>query len=208
MKPDPQKALRPIELVLSRLDDVRKNDTGYNALCPAHADSNPSLSVSEAEDGTVLLYCHAGCTCRKIVRALKLEEKDLFPQIQAKPKRRKKRPSAGEDEPKAESGRRPARKKAKTPTKKAAKASTSDQRRPKSNKKPKSLEPRLVTAKGAEEDWALFTSDFKKQLEPRHLRDLAKELGVSTDALERLHVGCSSRRRERRDGCPSSGPYR
>jgi len=33
------------------------------ALCPAHDDREPSLSVSEADDRRVLLHCHAGFEC-------------------------------------------------------------------------------------------------------------------------------------------------
>ena len=42
----------------------------YMALCPAHDDRNPSLSISQ-RDGKVLLHCHAGCSQRKVVAALK-----------------------------------------------------------------------------------------------------------------------------------------
>jgi len=35
------------------------------ALCPAHDDHNPSLSISEnPKGGNPLVYCHAGCKPR------------------------------------------------------------------------------------------------------------------------------------------------
>lgn len=41
---------------------IRATGNGFMALCPAHDDRNPSLSVSE-KDGTILLHCFAaGCS--------------------------------------------------------------------------------------------------------------------------------------------------
>lgn len=40
------------------------------ALCPAHDDRNPSLSMCE-KDGKLLLRCHAGCEQRDVIEALK-----------------------------------------------------------------------------------------------------------------------------------------
>ena len=47
-----------------------------NVHCPAHADSNPSLSVTD-KDGKVLVKCHAGCAQSWVIAALK--EKGLWP---------------------------------------------------------------------------------------------------------------------------------
>lgn len=44
--------------------------------CPAHADSTPSLSVTE-KDGKILVYCHSGCPQDRVLSALK--EKGLWP---------------------------------------------------------------------------------------------------------------------------------
>ena len=46
--------------------------------CPSHDDINPSLSVTQAEDGTVLLHCHAGCSNEVIMAELKLPMSALF----------------------------------------------------------------------------------------------------------------------------------
>jgi hypothetical protein len=51
---------------------------GNSWLCPAHDDQNASLSVSEGDDGRVLVHCHTGCAVEEIVAALNLEMRDLF----------------------------------------------------------------------------------------------------------------------------------
>lgn len=67
------------DLVLSRLDGVRGAGGGYQALCPAHEDREPSLSVGEGRDGRVLVRCHAGCETDSVIAAIGLEYRDLFP---------------------------------------------------------------------------------------------------------------------------------
>jgi hypothetical protein len=47
-----------------------KYGKGYTACCPAHEDSNPSLAIREV-DGKILLHCHAGCSQRDVIEALK-----------------------------------------------------------------------------------------------------------------------------------------
>jgi DNA primase len=39
----------------------RKAGGGGTARCPAHDDRTPSLSIRDADDGKVLVRCHAGC---------------------------------------------------------------------------------------------------------------------------------------------------
>jgi len=50
---------------------------GYNVLCPAHNDKNPSLSVS-SNSSKILLDCKAGCELHQILAKLNLSEHDLF----------------------------------------------------------------------------------------------------------------------------------
>jgi hypothetical protein len=70
----------PLEIVRSHLEGVHERQPGqFSALCPAHADKGPSLSVRENPDGAVLLHCFAGCTVHEVVAALGLELHDLFP---------------------------------------------------------------------------------------------------------------------------------
>jgi hypothetical protein len=69
----------PIDAVLSRLEGAKPaGKNAWKALCPAHEDRNPSLSIKTAADGTVMLHCHAGCPAKAIVQALGLEMRDLF----------------------------------------------------------------------------------------------------------------------------------
>ena len=70
---------RPLDLVLSRLENVKEHAGAYSAKCPAHQDRRASLSVKEAPDGKTLLHCFAGCSLEAVLTALSLEKKDLFP---------------------------------------------------------------------------------------------------------------------------------
>lgn len=47
------------------------------ALCPAHADRNPSLSISE-KDGKVLIHCMAGCVTEDVCKAAGIKRRELF----------------------------------------------------------------------------------------------------------------------------------
>jgi putative DNA primase/helicase len=64
----------PIERFLNALTEHGFDPTpcgdGWSARCPAHDDHNPSLSVSESDDGRVLIYCHAGCSAKAVCVAL------------------------------------------------------------------------------------------------------------------------------------------
>ncbi len=74
----------PFELILSKLPDARpvggSSQKAWKALCPAHADSKPSLCVTDGGDGRVLIHCYAGCPPEAIVEALGLRMADLMPQ--------------------------------------------------------------------------------------------------------------------------------
>ena len=70
-----------VESFIKRLDMVRQDGSGarqWTARCPAHDDRKPSLSISEGEDGRILLKCHAGCSTEQIVGAIGLTLGDLF----------------------------------------------------------------------------------------------------------------------------------
>lgn len=72
-----EKAKEILDLVLSRLSGKERRGAGYMAICPAHKDAAPSLSV-KVENGKVLLHCFAGCDFFSIAAALGLESKELF----------------------------------------------------------------------------------------------------------------------------------
>jgi hypothetical protein len=61
---------------LARLDGAR----GNAARCPAHEDSQASLSVGEGSDGRILVKCHAGCSAEAIIGSLNLKLADLMPE--------------------------------------------------------------------------------------------------------------------------------
>ncbi len=74
--------MSPIDKVLDALEikgsKAKRFGKKWKAQCPAHADTNPSLSIGEGHDGKALLHCHAGCEKAAIVSALGLEMSDLF----------------------------------------------------------------------------------------------------------------------------------
>jgi hypothetical protein len=69
-----------VDVLLSRLDGVRKTAHGWIARCPAHEDRNASLSIADTDDGRVLLHDFAGCSAADIVAAVGLTLADLFPE--------------------------------------------------------------------------------------------------------------------------------
>ena len=72
----------PVEVVLSKLSNVKKSGANWHASCPCrNGDENPSLSVKEGDDGRVLLACHFGspCNVNQICDALGMKIKDLYP---------------------------------------------------------------------------------------------------------------------------------
>ncbi len=60
----------------------------YKACCPAHDDKNPSLSISETENGHVLLNCFAGCSQEAIANSLGVSAGELKPSLQSKDSRK------------------------------------------------------------------------------------------------------------------------
>lgn len=67
-----------LEAVLAKFERVEKHGAVYKALCPAHADKNPSLSISQAESGKILIHCHAGCEYKSILAAIGSLEVDAY----------------------------------------------------------------------------------------------------------------------------------
>jgi hypothetical protein len=71
-------AERPVDRVLSQLENIRQQNGYFMAHCPAHDDRDPSLSITEADDGRVLINCFSGCTFDEVVAAMGLEARDFF----------------------------------------------------------------------------------------------------------------------------------
>lgn len=55
-----------------------RTQTGFSACCPAHDDKSPSLSISDGENGKILVRCHAGCDQGAVIDALK--RRNLWPE--------------------------------------------------------------------------------------------------------------------------------
>lgn len=68
-----------IEQFLQRLKGVRHTGKEWMALCPAHPDRIPSLSVGLGADNRILLHCHRGCDTPAILQAIGVSPADLFP---------------------------------------------------------------------------------------------------------------------------------
>lgn len=67
-------------VLLSKLAKVRPTGRHrWQACCPAHEDTSPSMVITETDDGRVLVHCFAGCGVDEIVGAVGLELSDLFP---------------------------------------------------------------------------------------------------------------------------------
>src|SRR5215212_5125496 len=61
----------PLKHILSCLEGVEEiSDGSYKALCPAHDDHEPSLSVTEGEDHKPLVHCFVCKNQEKVWRAL------------------------------------------------------------------------------------------------------------------------------------------
>lgn len=56
---------------IARALSGKRTGSGWVARCPAHDDRTPSLSMRDADDGKVLVYCHAGCRQDRVIAALK-----------------------------------------------------------------------------------------------------------------------------------------
>lgn len=68
----------PILELLDRLQKVRPaGDNRWTALCPAHEDRSPSLSIRVAGD-KILIHCHAGCPTDDVLAAVGLTFSDLY----------------------------------------------------------------------------------------------------------------------------------
>jgi hypothetical protein len=72
-----EKTTMKVESLLARLGGVRPIGTGWQALCPAHPDSNPSFSINVC-DSKILIHCHAGCSQEAVLKAIGIDARELF----------------------------------------------------------------------------------------------------------------------------------
>lgn len=68
----PPSDIPALELLLSQLKQAVQSGNGWMALCPAHADTNPSLSIKLGDDGRILIHCFAGCQTESVLAAVGL----------------------------------------------------------------------------------------------------------------------------------------
>lgn len=88
----------PVDGILARLQGVQRvGPNKWKALCPAHDDHSPSLSIREAEDGKVLLHCWAGCSAEDVCRAMGLSLASLFPESSRQTRRAREKKASSED---------------------------------------------------------------------------------------------------------------
>ena len=82
------------DMLLARLEGVRpRGPSQWSALCPAHEDKSPSLSIRETETGALLVHCFAACEIADVLGAVGLEFADLYPErIHHKSRKDVKRP--------------------------------------------------------------------------------------------------------------------
>lgn len=77
-----------VENVLSRLEDVHPTHDGWDARCPCPdhnatsgqpGDHHPSLRITVADDGHVLMKCRVGCKTDSVLNAIGLGWQHVFP---------------------------------------------------------------------------------------------------------------------------------
>ena len=84
-----------VETLVGRLRDARcwPKPTGvdkWRSHCPAHEDTNPSLSITRGDDGRALVHCFKGCSYSDVARALRMTTSELFIRDEKKSGRRRK----------------------------------------------------------------------------------------------------------------------
>jgi DNA primase len=75
---DPARTTLTLAEILSRFDEAEPEGNAFVALCPAHADSRPSLRIAYTEDKQVLLKCRAGCSLDDVLTAVGMVKPQLF----------------------------------------------------------------------------------------------------------------------------------
>lgn len=61
------------ESIAKHLGGATKSGSDWSCRCPAHDDKRASLSITEKQDGKLLVHCHAGCDQALVVSELKAQ---------------------------------------------------------------------------------------------------------------------------------------
>ena len=61
------------ESIARHLGGASKSGDNWSCRCPAHDDKRASLSITEKQDGKLLVHCHAGCLQSDVVSELKAQ---------------------------------------------------------------------------------------------------------------------------------------
>lgn len=69
----------PTDLLLSRLEGVRKYGRGWRSKCPSCGGRSRKVSIAEADNGAVLLHAFCGCAPADVLGSVGLTLADLFP---------------------------------------------------------------------------------------------------------------------------------
>jgi putative DNA primase/helicase len=70
----------------------KKQGRGWQAKCPAHDDSSPSLTIQTGHTGAVVVHCHGGCTQDAVIGTLK--DRGLWPAPDSTPRAAMPAPAA------------------------------------------------------------------------------------------------------------------
>ena len=68
-----------LEELAHKFEKAKRDGGGWKVRCPCHDDKEPSLSISYGKDGRILLCCHAGCETERILDAVGVPMRDLYP---------------------------------------------------------------------------------------------------------------------------------
>lgn len=61
--------MKDLQTIAQALNGRPQVDGSYMCHCPVHEDRNPSLSLAQREDGSILFHCHAGCPQEEVLAA-------------------------------------------------------------------------------------------------------------------------------------------
>lgn len=90
--------MNQVDNLLPLLDKVKRTGKEtWIACCPAHDDKSPSLTISEKDDGRILIHCFGGCSVYEVLGAVGLDMAALFPPREIKHSKPERRPFPAAD---------------------------------------------------------------------------------------------------------------